>query len=254
MRWILLFLFLVSPAAGATSADDLEGALLKDDTKTAKETLAAMHDSFWYREQTNLLSQYENLIDRFEALNNFDISARTYLQKKDVTLRPKAMDDFQQVLALGEKNGGQPYDTSTEVISKLNENIYSANEKYNLINQLINNEKREEQAKILAEQAVAEKIRNEKYEAERAVAEESARIARAEQEAEDRKAETETERRRKICGKDFERIYIGMSKNRLLLCNQLSLAAAKAGNIQVYRDSFGTIITVAEGKVFSWIR
>lgn len=96
-------------------------------------------------------------------------------------------------------------------------------------------------------------VMKEQRAADRAKDEELARVAAKEQEEYNQKQASEEERRSKLCGKDFRRIYVGMSEKRLCLCNPVTIKAARAGAVKIYQDSANTLITVANGKVFSWI-
>lgn len=246
MRWMFIFTLLISQYSFATVVDDLESALLKNDIAAAKKCINEIYhgDGFFTAIAREHATSYENLVNTFEELNSIDNSIRSYRNNHQENEYNAAFSNFKGLPS------GASYPVAQAVIDLLNSKIKKTRDDLIAIEaehklEIAKNEL-EKQKQIETQKAIDS--------AARAKQEEQDRLALQEQEEFDKKLAAEEERRSKLCGKDFRRFYVGMAKKKLLLCNPLQLYAARAGNIQIYRNEFGTLITVSNGKVFSWIK
>lgn len=165
MRWALAFLLLVSVNAAASMVTDLEDALQKDDVATAHAIASKMHGDWWYKNNPADLTQFDNLVDRFDALDQFNATADSYLTTKDEAQGRKAEGAFQQVIDLINSNAHQPYPVSQATIDRLKEKSNIADEKMTAMTELRKQQREEAarakeaalQAAVAAQRAEAEK-------------------------------------------------------------------------------------------------
>ncbi len=84
--------------------------------------------------------------------------------------------------------------------------------------------------------------------------EENRRKSQERYDAEERVAQRQENNRAKDCGNDYNRIYIGMLKNQMVKCVNVHQIGAREGGVELFKSYSGAIITIENGKIFSWVR
>lgn len=250
MRWLLLYLLLFSHTAIAGVVEDLEQALLNNEIKRARECIVEIRETNSWSAQTakDHVGSYINLVDTFEAVNKFEVSATNYLNTQD---EREYLAAVSQATVVSNLYGNyKHYRISQAVIDKLNAARGAAND----LGAQIDNVHKQELQRAAEKKRLADEQKIQAEAAARAQRDEEYRRMQIEDEEYERKANAESARRSKLCGKDFKQFRIGMSKKRFLLCNPARLYAERADGIELYNTADGTLVTISKGKVYSWIR